>query len=65
MNEIIVPHGVKDKLIKQFNTSYPTVRAALRGKSKSLLCLRIRKAALDNGGVEVTAIDNNKKYVIL
>ncbi|MDR2918876.1 MAG: hypothetical protein LBV72_05875 [Tannerella sp.] len=65
MNEIIVPHGVKDKLIKQFNTSYPTVRAALRGKSKSLLCLRIRKAALDNGGVEVATIDNNNKYVIL
>lgn len=65
MNEIIVPHGVKDKLVKQFKTSYPTVRAALKGKSKSLLCLRIRKAALDNGGVEVAAIENNNKYIIL
>lgn len=50
MNTIIVDHGVRNKLMKLFNTSYPTVRKALDGKSKSLLSLRIRKAALENGG---------------
>lgn len=65
MNEIIVDHGVRNKLIKLFSTSYPTVRKALDGKSKSLLSLRIRKAALENGGKEVVIIENDRKQVIL
>lgn len=55
MKEIIVPHGLKDKLIKKFNTSYPTVRKALKGEGQSLTCLKIRKEALKSGGVEVKA----------
>lgn len=65
MNEIIVPHGTRDKLVKLFKTSYPTVRAALKGESKSLLSLRIRKGALENGGVEIVAVENKKKQVML
>lgn len=61
MNEIIVPHGIREKLVKLFKTSYPTVRLALKGESKSLLSLRIRKGALENGGVEVVAVNSNKK----
>jgi len=65
MNEIIVPHGTRDKLVRLFQTSYPTVRAALKGESKSLLSLRIRKGALENGGVEVVIVENDKKQVML
>lgn len=65
MNEIVVPHGIRDKLVKLYGTSYPTVRAALKGTSKSLLSFRIRKGALENGGVEIVAVENNKKQVML
>jgi len=65
MNAIIVGHGVRNKLIKLFNTSYPTVRKALKGESKSLTSLKIRKAALENGGIEVVIVENDKKQVML
>jgi hypothetical protein len=65
MNEIIVPHGLREKLKKLFNSSYPTIRKALKGDSKSLTSLRIRKAALESGGVEVEIKENNQKIVRL
>ena len=55
MNEIIVGYGVHGKLQKIFTKSRPTIRMALRGKSSSILAMKIRKAALENGGREIKA----------
>ena len=52
MNRILVAPGEKVYLKGLFATSYPTVRKALNGKSSSSLSLKIRKAALERGGVE-------------
>jgi len=60
MNEITVDYGVRAKLIEIFKTSYPTIRKALRGKSKSPLSLRIREAARKNGGKEIVEVKNGK-----
>jgi len=57
MNKIIVPQGAKGKLQNIFNTSHVTVRRALNGEGKSLLRDKIRKAALELGGIEVKAIE--------
>lgn len=60
MNEILVPNGVMKKLREQFHCSYPTVRSALRGKSKSLLSYKIRQAALQNDGMEIKVVESFK-----
>lgn len=65
MNEILVPLGAKAQLKKQFNCSYPTIHTALLGKSKSMLSLKIRHAALEKGGAEIKMNLNGKKYIIL
>lgn len=53
MREILVKHYVKRAIIDSLNTTYPTVRKALRGKGDSDLILKIREKALELGGVEV------------
>lgn len=51
---ILVLQGVKKSLVEKFNASYPTVRDALNGKSKSLKSIQIREAAInDFGGMEM------------
>ncbi|EGK00471.1 hypothetical protein [Dysgonomonas gadei] len=54
MDIIKVEHGVSGKLQKLFGVSAPTIRRALRGNLEGRLsedkALRIRKAALENGG---------------
>jgi hypothetical protein len=65
MNVIKVPHGVNGKLCDIFGMSRPFVRKCLEGTSRHKLAGRIRKAALENGGVEVVFIENDKKQVIL
>lgn len=45
-NNILVADGVRTKLKDIFKTSYPTVRAALRGNSNSELSRKIRFTAL-------------------
>lgn len=54
MDIIKVEHGVNGKLQKLFGVSAPTIRRALRGNLEGRLsedkALRIRKAALENGG---------------
>ena len=50
--EIMVSWGERQELMAIFRTSYPTVRAALRGKSNTDLARKIRTAALKRGGVE-------------
>lgn len=52
-NKILVAWGEKKALEKIFNASNVTVRLALRGEWDSPLCRRIRKAAIERGGVEV------------
>ena len=52
MNRILVAPGEKVYLTRLFAISYPTVRKALNGKSNSSTSLKIRKAALERGGVE-------------
>ncbi len=60
-NEILVPLGVKTELKKIFETSYPTVRGALNGKTNSDLSRRIRHAAISRyGGVERAGKPNIK-----
>jgi len=61
MNKIIVPQGTKGKLQKIFQTSHVTVRRALNGEGESLLRNRIRKAALELGGVEVKIVEKKTK----
>ncbi len=50
--EIFVKHGEKKRLMKLLNTTYPTVATALSDKYHTKLHEKIRKAALNNGGVE-------------
>lgn len=52
MSKILVSDGEKGELVRIFNTSYPTVRNALNGQSKSILSYKIRQAAIERGGVE-------------
>lgn len=52
---ILVKDGERKLLKDLFNTTYPTVRAALKGNSNSQLAKSIRMAAIARGGVEVDA----------
>jgi len=51
MNEILVPHGLKKELGDIFNRSLPFVRKALRGKTNHPDAPKIRKLALEKGGI--------------
>jgi len=51
--KILVAIGEKKALVKLLDASYPTVRSALNGKSDTLLLTKIRKAAIDRGGMEI------------
>jgi len=53
MGEILVKHYMKKAIIDSLNTTYPTVRKALRGKGDTALIKKIREKALELGGVEV------------
>jgi len=62
MAEILVKQGERSELAKIFNVSIVTIRSALKGRTKSPLAYRIRKAALARGGAE-TAGKNNIKIM--
>ena len=54
MNKAILVKDGERKFLKElFNTTYPTVRSALRGYSKTELARNIRMAAIARGGVEI------------
>lgn len=53
MNQIIVNHGIKNRIKEDLNTTYPTIRAALYGITDTKLSQEIRALALELGGVEV------------
>ena len=52
MGKIIVVHGEKTKIAELFKVSTETVKSALNEKTKSALALRIRKIAIERGGLE-------------
>lgn len=49
--EILVPYGCVRKLARDLGYSEVTIRSALKGRTHSLTSMKIRKAALENGGV--------------
>ena len=53
MKKILVAEGEKGRLREIFGISYPTVRDALNGKKQNYLAIKIRKAAIERGGIEV------------
>lgn len=53
IQRIIMPHGEKKKLEKDFKVSSPTVWAALCGITKTKLADTLRAAAIQRGGVIV------------
>lgn len=56
MNEILVKHGqIRAKIARTFGVSAVTVRSALKGRTGNAQALRIRKMAIELGGVEVPA----------
>jgi hypothetical protein len=55
MKQIILGHSKKKEIMKIINVTYPTIRAALKYKSDSTLAFKIRKLALELGGVEMSA----------
>ena len=46
-----MPHGGINELAEKMNVSRPTVRAALKGQTRTLLAMKIRKLALQLGGL--------------
>lgn len=53
MNRILTRFGEINRIAAIMGVSRPTVRSALSDKTSSDLAKRIRKAALERGGVEV------------
>jgi hypothetical protein len=53
MREILTKHGERREIAKLFNVSRVTVRNALKGCTQSELSERIRKIAVQRGGIEV------------
>lgn len=52
LNPILVDLGEKKALGQLFNLSHPTVRKALNGEIESPTALRLRKVAIERGGIE-------------
>ena len=52
MRKILVAVGEKKQLMKIFGKSHVTIRRALNGETKTPLSLKIRKAAIERGGIE-------------
>ncbi|MPN41200.1 hypothetical protein SDC9_188742 [bioreactor metagenome] len=46
-------HGERKEIAKMFNVSEVTVRNALKGRTQSELSRRIRRMAIQRGGIEV------------
>ena len=58
MNRVIVKNGEQKKLQELFGVCHVVVSRALKGKKNNLLAQRIRKAAIERGGFEVTIVEN-------
>lgn len=53
---IRVDQSVRKEIIKILGTSYPSVRRALNGTHDSELARKIRKIALEKGGIELKPV---------
>jgi hypothetical protein len=53
MKQILTRFGERKALCEIFEVTMPTVRSALAGSSRTKLAKRIRKAAIERGGMEV------------
>ena len=53
LHRIIVAHGENQKLAELFGHGMPFIRKALRGERDTLEAHKIRKVALERGGIEV------------
>ncbi len=56
MGEILMKHGERREIAKMLNVSDVTVRNALKGRTQSELSERIRRLAVQRGGIEVDGI---------
>lgn len=54
---IKVPHAVRKEIILILGTSYPSIRRALNGTHDGELHRKIRKIALEKGGVEYEIVE--------
>ncbi len=59
MEKIIikVDYSVRKEIMKIFDVSYPTIRRALNGTTNTELAKKIRKVALEKGGVELKVVE--------
>lgn len=53
MAEIIIKHGEMQQLANLFKVSRRTIYNALKTSRNSDLCKKIRKVALERGGIEI------------
>lgn len=62
MGEILMKHGDRREIAKMLNVSEVTVRNALKGRTQSELSERIRKLAIQRGGIEVDERQKSGKF---
>lgn len=53
MPKIVVDHGEKQNLVREFSTSFQYVRQSLGGEKLTPTALAIRAKALELGGIEI------------
>lgn len=56
---IITEYGEINEIARIFKKSLPTIRKALRGETQVLGYAKIRKCAIERGGVEMSSVKNN------
>ena len=56
LNRIIVAHGERKQLAELFGHGMPFIRKALAGDRETPEALRVRKAAIERGGIEVVPL---------
>ncbi len=62
MEKVILLNNGQRKVIKEaLRCSYPTIAAALKGLSSTLLAQRIREKAIEIGGVEYEVTDSEPR----
>lgn len=57
---IITDYGEICEIARIFKKSLPTIRKALRGETQVLDYAKIRKCAIERGGVEMSEVKNNQ-----
>jgi hypothetical protein len=60
---IVVDFGEGRELAKLFKCTHQMVTYSLNFKKNSFLARKIRKAAMERGGIDTSAVENQKKEV--